>query len=59
MEAKDVSLKVMRLSRPLFQDETPIFSEEGDLVEPSGENQASGLRKLIQRLIRCLENMVQ
>ena len=39
-----MSLKVMRLSRPMFQDETPIFSEDGDLVEPS-EGNPSGLRK--------------
>jgi len=48
MEAKDVALKVMRLSRPMFQDEMPVYSDEGDIIgstSPQIEGNASGFSR--------------
>ncbi len=42
-ESSDISLKVMRISRPMFQPEAPIHAEEEDLIYSTGSNNYSGL----------------
>ena len=42
-ESSEISLKVMRISRPMFQIESPIYAEEDDLIYPSGTENYSGL----------------
>merc|ERR1712007_37961 len=42
-ESSDISLKVMRISRPMFQPEAPIHAEEDDLIYSTGSTNYSGL----------------